>query len=102
MDITEARQLLSEILGRDSELARRKVFFRRDVIVAVAPHLYGQDPRLVEALADRALADPETIPLVGVPGARERPYSLASVVAREVAIAENLARQIDRADAPAV
>lgn len=73
MGLKKARQLLSEILGDDSDLARRKVFFRRDVIVAVAPHLYGQDPRLVEALADRALADPETIPLIGVPGARERP-----------------------------
>ena len=97
-----ARRLLSEILGHDGELARRKVFFRRDVIVALAPHLYGQDPRLIEALADRALADPETVPLVGVPGARERPHTLASVIAREVAIAESLARQIDRADAPAV
>ena len=70
--------------------------------MALAPHLYGQNPRLIEALADRALADPETIPLVGVPGARERPHTLASVIAREVAIAESLARQIDRADAPAV
>jgi AAA domain len=93
---------LSEILGQESGLARQKVFFRRDVIVAVAPHLYGQDPRLVEALADRALADPETIPLIGVPGARERPYTLASVVVREVAIAECVARQIDRTDAPSV
>jgi conjugative relaxase-like TrwC/TraI family protein len=100
--LQQARQLLSEILGQESDLARRKVFFRRDVIVAVAPHLYGQDPRLVEALADRALADPETIPLIGVPGARERPYTLASVVAREVAIAESVARQIDREDAPTV
>jgi conjugative relaxase-like TrwC/TraI family protein len=102
MDVRQVRQLLSELLGLDSELARRKVFSRRDVIVAVAPHLYGHDPRLVEALADRALADPETIPLVGVPGARENPYSLASVVARETAIAECLARQIDRTDGPAV
>jgi conjugative relaxase-like TrwC/TraI family protein len=102
MGLRQARLVLSEILGPDSDLARRKVFFRRDVIVAVAPYLYGQDPRLVEALADRALADPETIPLIGVPGARERPYTLASVVAREVAIAECVARQIDRTDAPAV
>jgi conjugative relaxase-like TrwC/TraI family protein len=102
MGLTQARQVLAEVLGEDSELARRKLFFRRDAIVAVAPHLYGQDPRLVEALADRALADPETVPLLGVPGARERPYSLASVIAREVAIAECLARQTDRTDAPAV
>ena len=54
------------------------------------------------ALADRALADPEAVPLVGVAGARERAHSLASVLARETAIAESLARQIDRGDAPAV
>lgn len=97
-----ARELVADVLGQDGDLDRRKVFFRRDVIVAVAPYLYGHDPRLVEALADRALADPETIPLIRVPGARERPYTLASVVAREVAIAESLARQIDRNDAPTV
>ena len=78
------------------------MFFRRDVIVAVAPHLYGQAPGLVEALVDRPWPTPSTVPLVGVPGARERPYSLASVVAREAAIAEGLARQLDRSDAPAV
>jgi conjugative relaxase-like TrwC/TraI family protein len=100
--LKEARKLVSDILGQDGDLDRRKVFFRRDVIVAIAPYLYGQDPRLVEALADRALADPETIPLIRVPGARERPYTLASVVAREIAIAESLARQIDRSDAPTV
>jgi conjugative relaxase-like TrwC/TraI family protein len=102
MGVKEVRRLMSEVLGADSDLARRKVFFRRDVIVAVAPHIYGRDPRLVEALADRALADPETVPLIGVPGARERPYTLASVIAREVAIADCLARQIGRGDAPAV
>ena len=100
--LKEARKLVSDVLGQDGELDRRKVFFRRDVIVAIAPYLYGQDPRLVEALADRALADPEVIPLIRVPRARERPYTLASVVAREVAIAESLARQIDRKDAPTV
>lgn len=102
MGLRQVRQILSEALGPDGDLARRKVFFRRDVIVALAPHLYGQNPRLVEVLADRALADPEAVPLVGVPGARERPYTLASVVATEKAIAACLGRQIDRHDAPAV
>jgi hypothetical protein len=31
MDIEQARRVLSEVLGPDSDLARRKVFFRRDV-----------------------------------------------------------------------
>ena len=42
----------------------------------------------LEALVDRALADPEVIPLVGVAGAREQAHSLASVLARETAIAD--------------
>ena len=55
----------------------------------------------LEALVDRALADPEVVPLVGVAGAREQAHSLASVLARETAIAESLSRQVDRGDAPA-
>ena len=53
-------------------------------------------------LVDRALADPEVVPLVGVAGAREKVHSLASVLAREAAIAEGLAHQLARSDAPAV
>jgi conjugative relaxase-like TrwC/TraI family protein len=101
LTLAQAREILSEILGPDGDLARRKVFCGRDVIVAVAPHLYGQDPVLLEVLVDRALADPEVIPLVGVAGARQQAHSLASVIARETAIAESLGRQADRSDAPA-
>ena len=100
--LKDARRFLSVVLGDDSDLARRKVFSRRHVIVGVAPHLYGQDPALLDALVDRALADPETVPIVGVEGARERVHSLASVLARETAIAESLGRQLSRSDAPAV
>jgi len=102
MSLKDARRLLSEVLGHDSDLARRKVFSGRHVIVALAPQLYGQDPALLDPLVDRALADPEVVPLVGVKGARERVHSLASVLARETAIAESLRRQLARSDAPAV
>jgi conjugative relaxase-like TrwC/TraI family protein len=102
MTLNGARRLVSEILAGDGDLARRKVFSRRHVIVAVAPHLYGRDPALLDALVDRALADPETVPLVGVTGARERVHSLASVLARETAISESLDRQLARSDAPVV
>jgi len=101
LTLGQARATLSEILGPDGDLARRKVFCRRDVIVAIAPHLYGQDPVFLEALVDRALGDPEVIPLVAVAGARQQAHSLASVIARETAIADSLARQVDRRDAPA-
>ena len=88
------------MLDPEGDLARRKVFSRRHLVVALAPHVFGQRPEVLERLVDRALADPEVVPLVGVAGARERAHSLASVLARESAIAESLARQLGRTDGP--
>jgi hypothetical protein len=96
-----ARALLSDVLGPEGDLARRKVFSRRHLVVALAPPVFGQRPEVLERLVDRALADPEVVPLVAVAGARERAHSLASVLARERAIAESLARQLARTDGPA-
>ncbi|MGA3221467.1 MAG: MobF family relaxase [Acidimicrobiales bacterium] len=101
MSFDDARRLNTDLLAPDGELARRKVFSRRHVVVELAPHLYGQRPALLDALADRALADPEAVPIIGVAGARERVYSLAGVLAQEAAIAEGLGRQLARTDAPA-
>jgi hypothetical protein len=95
-----AGALVSEVLGPEGDLARRKVFSRRHLVVALAPHLFRQDPVVLERLVDRALADPEVVPLVAVSGARERAHSLASVLARESAMAENMARQLGRTDGP--
>src|SRR5262245_18736720 len=92
--------MLGEVLSADGELARRKVFSRRHVLVELAPHLFGQDPQVLDLLAGRALQDPEVIPLVGVVGAREQPHALASVLATETAIANGIARQLARTDAP--
>ena len=92
--------MLGEVLSADGELARRKVFSRRHLLVELAPHLFGQDPRALDVLVDRALQDPEVIPLVGVAGAREQPHALASVLATEPAIAHAIARQLERTDAP--
>ena len=102
MSFEDVRRLIAEVLDPDGELARRKVFSRRHVIVELAPHLYGQDTKFLEPLVERALADPEAVPVIGVAGARERVYSLASVLAHERAIAEGLGRQVTRSDAPAV
>ena len=102
MSFENARRLIAEVLAPDGELARRKVFSRRQVIVELAPHLYGQDTKFLEPLVERALADPEAVPIIGVAGARERVYSLASVLAQERAIAESLGRQLARSDAPSV
>jgi ATP-dependent exoDNAse (exonuclease V) alpha subunit len=57
---------------------------------------------LLEVLVERTLADPEAVPVIGVAGAREPVYSLASVLAQERAIAESLRRQLARTGAPAV
>jgi hypothetical protein len=100
LSLKRVRRMFAEVLSGDGELARRKVFARRHVLVEVAQHLFGHDPRLLDLLVDRALQDPEMIPLVGVAGAREQPYALASVLATEQAVANAVARQVERSDAP--
>ena len=78
------------------------MFARRHLLVELAPYFYGHEPSVLDLVVDRALSDPEVVPLVGVAGARDRMYSLASVLARETAIADSLARQLARSDAPTV
>ncbi len=95
-----ARRMLGEVLSADGELARRKVFARRHVLVELAPYLFGREPRALDLLVERALQDPEVIPLVGVAGAREQHHALASVLATEQAIAGAIGRQLERRDAP--
>ena len=65
------------------------------------PTCTARTPDCWRSLVDRLLADPEVVPLVGVAGAREQAHSLASVLARETAIAESLSRALGRADGPA-
>ena len=95
-------KLMAEALAPEGPLAARKVFARRDVIVALAPSLYGRHPGELERLVAHTLASPEAVPLVGVAGALERPYATATTIAREQAIAAAVDRQVARTDAPAV
>ncbi|HWG74112.1 MAG TPA: MobF family relaxase [Acidimicrobiales bacterium] len=99
--LQDLRRLVATVTDGGGELARRKVFSRRQVIVELAPLLFGQRPAMVEAIADRVLADPDVIPLVGVTGARERVHALASTLATESAIAAGIDRQVTRQDGPA-
>ncbi len=69
----EHQRLIAEVLAPDGPLADRKVFTRRDVIVAVAPRLFGHDPAELAWVADRVVADPEAVPLVAVPSASPAP-----------------------------
>ena len=100
LSLKTVRRMLGDVLSAEGELARRKVFSRRHLLVELAPHLFGQDPHTLDLLVDRALQDPEVIPLVGVAGAREQPHALATVLATEQAIANAIARQLERRDAP--
>jgi conjugative relaxase-like TrwC/TraI family protein len=100
--LRSVRKVLAEVLAGDGELARRKVFARRHLIVELAPYFYGHEPKVLDAVVARALADPEVVPLGGVAGARDQVFSLASVLACETAIAESLGRQVARSDGPAV
>ena len=100
LSLKTVRRMLGDVLSAEGELARRKVFSRRHLLVELAPHLFGQDPHTLDLLVDRALQDPEAIPLVGVVGAREQPHALATVLATEQAIANGIHRQLERRDAP--
>ncbi|MFN8038894.1 MAG: MobF family relaxase [Acidimicrobiales bacterium] len=86
LTVGDVQRLTEELLGPDGRLAERKVFSRRDVLVAAAPHLFGHTPDVLDQVADRVLADPAAIPLVGVPGAKEPAYAPACVIAIEHAI----------------
>lgn len=98
----ELRTLAEGALAPDGPLAERKVFSARDVIVAVAPHLYGRDLSQLPIVVGRTLADPEAIPLLRVAGSHERAYATATTIAREEAIARAVEVQANRFDAAAV
>jgi hypothetical protein len=70
LSLESVRRMFAEVLAADGELARRKVFARRQVLVEVAAHLFGQDARPLDQLVDRALQDPEMILLSASPGPR--------------------------------
>jgi conjugative relaxase-like TrwC/TraI family protein len=94
----EVGAIVERVAAPDGTLAERKVFARRDVVVAVAPCLYGLPVNELDRVVGRALADPEVLPLLGVAGARGRAYALARTVAVEAAIAEVVARRAKEQD----
>lgn len=98
----ELRALAEHALADDAALAARKVFTRRDVIVAVAPELYGRKLAELPRAVDRILADPEAVPLLRVAGAHQQAYATAATIAREEAIARSVEVQVDRHNAPAL
>ncbi len=98
----KVQALVDELLSPDGRLAERKIFARRDVMVAAAPHLFGHSPEVLDDVVDRVLADPAAIPLINVAGVTERVYAPASVIAAEHAIAANVDAGRARLNAPLV
>jgi conjugative relaxase-like TrwC/TraI family protein len=92
LDRDEIQAVVAAALDPDGPLARAKVFHRRDVVVAVTPHLFGRPADCWYEVVSAVLASPDVIPLMPLAGARGRAWSLASVIATEQAIAETVAR----------
>lgn len=90
--------LAGRVLGRHGRLAELKVFTSADVIVAVAPALFGHEPDRLDRAVGRVLAHPDAIPLLGVPHARGQAYSPACVIAVEQAIADMVGEGAARTD----
>lgn len=95
-------ELAAQVLGQDGALSARKVFSRRDVIVALAPSLYGRAPDQLDRVVDAVLAHRDAIPLLGVARATEQPYVTAAVLAAEIAVARLVASEAERTDAAVV
>jgi conjugative relaxase-like TrwC/TraI family protein len=95
----QRRQMVREALSSQGPLGQKKVFSRAEVIVALAPKLFGHEPKLLAQMTGAVLSDPEAIPLARVPGAKEQMCTTATVLATEEAIAESLERQMSKTTA---
>jgi conjugative relaxase-like TrwC/TraI family protein len=85
-------RIVRDALGPDSRLSTEKVFTASDLVVAVAPSLFGRPVEDLVTVVGRVLATPEAVPLLRVRGARQQVYATASVLAVESAIADVVAR----------
>ncbi len=94
--------LAKDTLGPHGTLSGRKVFSKRDVIVAVAPSVFGLPARELKKATERILRDPDTIPLVGVPRASEQAYATADVISTELAIEQAVERGVENLEAARV
>jgi conjugative relaxase-like TrwC/TraI family protein len=102
LDDDAFERLAEQVLGPGGRLAELKVFTRADVIVAVAPALYGLPEHDLDRAVAGVLGHPEAIPLVGVAAAREQAYAPACVVAVEAAIVASIEAAAARTTAPSV
>lgn len=96
----DGRQMIRDVLSSKGPLGQKKLFSRQDVIVAIAPRLSRHEPKLLAQMTAALLADPESIPLVRLAGAKEQIYTTASVLATEDATAESLEHTSSHAQTP--
>jgi len=90
---TEIDRLAAELLDPESEfLARWKVFYRPRLVAEIAPLLYGHDPAELDRVVDRVLASELVVPLIGIAGASDQPYTATGVLATEHTITYALER----------
>jgi conjugative relaxase-like TrwC/TraI family protein len=86
-------ELIGELVDPEGEFLRRgKVFGRSRLVAEIAPHLYGHDPAELDEVVDRVLASEQVVPLIGIAGAREQPYTATAVLATEQTIADTVER----------
>ena len=90
---TEIDRLAAELLDPEGEfLARWKVFDRPRLVAEIAPRLYGHDPTELGRVVDRVLASELVVPLIGIAGASDQPYTATAVLATEHTITHALER----------
>lgn len=87
----ELDRVVAAVVSTDGPLARKKVFSAADVVVTVAPHLYGRPLDDLARATKAVLRSPELVPLLGVRGARDWRYTTARTLATEAAIADLVA-----------
>ncbi|MGH9229795.1 MAG: MobF family relaxase [Acidimicrobiales bacterium] len=98
----EIDRLAAELLDPEGEfLAHWKVFDRPRLVAEIAPLLYGHDPAELDRVVDRVLASQLVMPLIGITGASDQPYTAAAVLATEQTITYALER-FTRRPAPVV
>jgi conjugative relaxase-like TrwC/TraI family protein len=90
---TEIGGLAAELLDPEGGfLARWKVFDRLRLVAEIAPLLYGHDPAELDRVVDRVLASELVVPLIGIAGASDQPYTATAVLATEHTITYALER----------
>ena len=93
----EIDHLATELLDPEGAfLARWKVFDRPRLVAEIAPMLYGHDRADLDRVVDRVLGSDLVVPLIGIAGACDQPYTAAAVLATERTVAYALERLTTR------